>query len=586
MPAPRKTKSILVALLAGIALVGYLVYQEQQTERPEQIEVTSAGFLEMCLSCHKDEQPDPAHAAQMIGCSPCHLGAAAAIDKEKAHEGMVLNPGDLRVVEKSCGKEGCHPADVHKVKNSLMATNRGILSTLLYYWGERDTQNAEITVEQLLQSGGTSLALDYYRKLCATCHLWKQKNDLPDAPKFFNEKGGGCSACHYIPAKGDQRTTVMSFEEKQLQGKKPHPLISKKVPDENCIRCHNRSGRIGISYTGLFEGEGYGTPYENGGLSSKRLPGDRFYLEIAEDVHHKKGMACIDCHTREEIMGDGTQYAHYEEQLEISCKGCHADKPGRTRKGRVVTNISKNKEGAFVLTGRNDGQVRPLRLPNQESCAYPGHKRLSCESCHSTWVPQCYGCHAKRDARDTHLDKLTIKETPGWWEEGRSYIRYEQPMLAVWKDKVVIVTPGCQDVVTLIDKDGKIEGGFNRFTMAAINPHTTQREGRPCADCHASTKTVGLGQGTVTKKDGKWAFHPVGQGVETPQGRTVPLDAFVTIDGQQLQHGSRPDLRPFNAEELRRILRVGLCLPCHKSYDDPAYRNYDAQRSCPKYQEP
>ena len=588
MSKPSQYIPPLIALLCVGALVGYLVYKEQTTERPDEIKITTAGFLEMCLSCHVDEKPDPAHAAHMVGCSPCHLGDAAATDKEKAHTGMVINPGDLRVAEQTCGTKGCHPADVQKVKNSLMATNRGILSTLLYYWGERDSQDAEITVEQLLESGETSLALDYYRKLCATCHLWKQKNDLPGYPKFFNEKGGGCSACHYVPAEGDTPTTVDSFEEKSnaKPAKKPHPLITKKVPDQNCIRCHNRSGRIGISYTGKFEAEGYGTPYEKGEHSSHRLPGSRFYLEIAEDVHHTKGMSCIDCHTREEIMGDGTQYAHYEEQLEISCEGCHSEKPGLTRKNRKLTNVQQKEDG-FVLTGRNNGKLYPLRPPKNEACAFPGHKRMTCESCHSTWVPQCYGCHAKRDARDTHLDKLTIKETEGWWEEGRSYIRYEKPMLGVWGDKVVIVTPGCQDIVTLIDKDGKVEGGFNRFTMAAINPHTTQAKGRPCKDCHTSPKTVGLGEGTVVKKDGKWAFYPVGQGVDTlEKKRTVPLDAFVTIDGKQLQHGSRENLRPFNGDELRRILRVGLCLPCHEDYDDPAYTNYDPARPCPEYVEP
>ncbi len=56
----------------------------------------------------------------------------------------------------------------------------------------------------------------------------------------------------------------------------------------------------------------------------------------------------------------------------------------------------------------------------------------------------------------------------------------------------------------MIDEEGKIEGGFNRFTMAAINPHTTQREGRTCKDCHATPKTVGLGTGTVWKEDGQW----------------------------------------------------------------------------------
>ena len=210
--------------------------------------------------------------------------------------------------------------------------------------------------------------------------------------------------------------------------KKPHPLIIKKIPEDNCIRCHNRSGRIGLSYTGKFEAEGYGTPYEKGGLSSRQLAGDRFYLELAEDVHHQKGMVCIDCHTRDEIMGDGTSYAHYEEQLEISCEMCHSLQPGTTRKNKQANNIV-GRDDRYVLVGKIDDKERPLNLPKPEACLDPVHKRLTCESCHSTWVPQCYGCHAKRDARETHLDKLTLEETPGWWEEGRSYIRYEEPML-------------------------------------------------------------------------------------------------------------------------------------------------------------
>ena len=355
----------------------------------------------------------------------------------------------------------------------------------------------------------------------------------------------------------------MTFDEEDGEKKeKPHPLIVKKVPQDNCIRCHNRSGRIGISYTGIFESEGYGTPYEKGELSSKRLPGDRFYLEIAEDIHHAKHMVCIDCHTRDEIMGDGNNYAHYEEALEISCEMCHSAQPGMTRHNKQITNLAE-KDGKFILVGKIDDKEHPLNLPKEDACLYAGHKRMTCESCHSTWVPQCYGCHAKRDARDTHLDKLSLEETPGWWEEGRSYIRYEEPMLGVWGDKVVIVTPGCQDVVTMIDEEGNVSGGFNRFTMAAINPHTTQLKGRTCKDCHMSSKTVGLGEGTVTKENGKWEFYPVDRGVDTLPGRTVGLDTFVTIDGEPLQNGSRENLRPFNGEELRRILRVGLCLQCH-----------------------
>ncbi|PIE58971.1 MAG: amino acid ABC transporter substrate-binding protein [Desulfobulbus propionicus] len=587
----RRILSAFFFVLLVVVLTGYLMYQEQTVKRPGQLAVTTAGHVEMCLTCHKDEKLDGAHDRTVLGCSPCHLGDALAVEKDKAHAGMVRNPGDLRVVEKTCSVEGCHPADVHKVKNSLMATNRGILSTLLYYWGESETQESELTVEQLLESGQTSLALDYFRKLCATCHLWKQKNDLPGSPAFFNEKGGGCSACHYIPGRGAVRATVTDFEhDVAVVGahgklKKPHPLITSKVPEENCIRCHNRSGRIGLSYIGLFEAEGYGTPYEMGRTSGKKLPGDRFYLELAADIHHVKGMVCIDCHTREEIMGDGTSYAHYEEQLEISCHTCHGKQPGITRKNTVISNITVQGSQSF-LSGKIDGRQRLLRQPKKEICLYPGHARVTCEACHSTWVPQCYGCHAKRDARETHLDKLSLEETAGWWEEGRSYIRYEKPMLAVWGDEIVVVTPGCQDIVTRIGEDGEIEGGMNRFTMAAINPHTTQAAGRTCQDCHASPKTVGLGEGTVFKRNGKWVFVPVDRGTDTLEGRTVGFDNFVTIEGKPLQYGSRENLRPFNREELYRILRVGLCLECHTSYNDPVYKAYDREKSCPVYQEP
>ena len=120
-----------------------------------------------------------------------------------------------------------------------------------------------------------------------------------------------------------------------------------------------------------------------------------------------------------------------------------------------------------------------------------------------------------RDNSDTDLDKLTLQQTPGWWHEGRSYIRYEKPMLALWADEVVIATPGCQDIVTLLDKNGKPERQFNSLTMAALNPHTTRKESRTCADCHTEPKTIGLGEGTLWQQDGELHFTPLDQGVKT-----------------------------------------------------------------------
>lgn len=578
------------AVLVGIMFVAgfiWLVFNEITTKRPEGLSLTTDGKVEMCLSCHKDEKLDPAHDPNVIGCSSCHLGNSLAVTKEAGHKGMVLNPGDLRHVEKTCSVEGCHPTDARKVKNSLMATNRGILGTLLYYWGEADSQDTDLTVEQLLASNKTSLALDYFRKLCGTCHLWKQKNDLAGIPTFFNEKGGGCSACHFeMPGeellgavlRGDEQSSPQMSPDSPDE-KKKHPLITAKVSSTNCIRCHNRSGRIGISYAGLFESEGYGTPYENGSVSSKQLPGARFYLEIADDIHHRKGLECIDCHTRDEIMGDGTSYAHYEEQLEISCEVCHSKEPGVTKKDNNLNNVETEGNLSYLFSKIKDEKY-PLKPPKSGVCDFPQHKRVSCEACHSTWVAQCYGCHVKRDAAGKHLDKLSLEETKGLWEEGRSYIRYEKPMLGIWEEDIVVVTPGCQDIVTLVDENGETEKSFNRFTMAAINPHTTQAKGRECIDCHGSTKTVGLGEGRITMVGGELAFETIDKGVDTLAGRTVPFDAYVNAKGEPLQHSSRSNMRPFNADELRAILRVGLCVGCHDSYSDPIWKNYKSSTVC------
>jgi hypothetical protein len=572
-------------LLALLLVLLALVLLENRSRRPAQLYQLVNGNVEMCLACHREEKLDPAHAAEVLGCSSCHLGDPLAFAKDKAHQGIVRNPGDLRVVEKTCGVEGCHAQDVKKVKNSLMATNRGIIATLRYYWGEAETQDGDFSVEELLRSGETSLALDYFRKLCATCHLWKERHDMEG---FFGEKGGGCTACHY--SRPQEPQAVRPWESFVRFGfgtkiKQPHPLISKKVPMENCIRCHNRSGRVGTSYIGVYEDENYGTPYADGGLSPQILPGDRFYRQLSPDIHHQQGMACIDCHSRDEVMGDGERYAHYEQALEISCALCHNQAgPGRTRRDKELNNLAVDEEGRHVLVGKLTGKKHPLNPPKEEVCDYRGHRRLSCEACHSAWIPQCYGCHVKRDMRDTHLDKLTGKETQGWWEEGRSWLRFEKPVLAVWADRIVTVTPGCQDIVTLIDAEGNSES-FNSLTMAALKPHTTRKESRPCADCHVDTKTMGLGEGTAWKESGQWRFRGVHQGVTTAAGTTPPLDAYVDIRGTPLQKSARPDLRPFNGQELARILRVGQCLPCHKEYSDPAFRDYTPERACPVFAE-
>ncbi len=110
------------------------------------------------------------------------------------------------------------------------------------------------------------------------------------------------------------------------------------------------------------------------------------------------------------------------------------------------------KGGKLFLQGRIEKKLFELKPPRPSTCSRGVHKRLSCQSCHSTWVPQCFGCHVRADYGKDQLDKLTLKETPGLWQEFRSFIRFESPCLGVMdpregKEKghgssVVILVPG------------------------------------------------------------------------------------------------------------------------------------------------
>jgi hypothetical protein len=189
-----------LGLILVLGSCAWLIVREIRLKRPQQLHTTLAGTVDMCLSCHGDLKLDEAHDPTVIGCAPCHLGDPLAVTEKAAHRGMVLNPGDLRHVEKTCAVEGCHPKDAHKVKNSLMATNRGILGTLLYYWGESESQDTSLTVEELLASGKTSNTGLFPQTLPPV--ISGNRRTIAHRAAFFNEKGGGCSACHFLQPPG------------------------------------------------------------------------------------------------------------------------------------------------------------------------------------------------------------------------------------------------------------------------------------------------------------------------------------------------------------------------------------------------
>lgn len=127
--------------------------------------------------------------------------------------------------------------------------------------------------------------------------------------------------------------------------------------------------------------------------------------------------------------------------------------------------------------------------------------------------------------------------------------------------------------MSFLDGTGKVARDLVRMTVSWMDPHTTQKNGRTCRECHQDPRALGLGSGVLSSTDKSWVFTPALSPVGLP-GIKHPLDAFVSIGGIPFVHTSRPGLRPFNRDEIRSILDVGPCLDCHRDFGDPVMKRW------------
>lgn len=598
-----KTNSTVSSEKADTVQIGLVNSTSKATAKPagESFSITTAK-REACIKCHdgiEDIAPNEKMAAAIAAsgkeCTICHFGnGSEAVKKEIAHKNMVRNPSSLDYVTKTCGQ--CHEKAAQNVEKSLHSTMAGMISGARYTWGAQKEKLAIYGVRPVQDKDGNipneqgalkELKLipfyskedavaekkfssqaeiskhpvdSYLRKECLRCHIWTKGKDQKG-----DYRADGCAACHVIYDDNGLSKTEDKTVKKDAPG---HPIkhkITTKIPPEQCIHCHNRGNRIGVSYIGTMEAD-YKTPFKEDGSEADKLHGKN-YNHLEGDIHFQKGMTCIDCHDSTDIMGDGNIYSKKWQQNKTRCEKCHGTKDGEGK-----TEITLKLTGQTLKVP----QIYPKAVQDKHIVAMsiPKHmEKLSCNACHSKWTPQCYGCHAKFDEREKQKDILTGQETTGKWEEGRSFLRWEGTILGINpKGKVSPYIPGCQAIFTHIDKNGKTLA-LNKVFMVndpdagkalpgwALNPaapHTVQRNAKTCEDCHNSRKALGLGEGYYNAKD---------------NGISVDIDPtqLVKEDGTQVQTISHPGARPFTVEEMNKINRNGTCLGCHAKTTNKTY---------------
>ena len=454
-------------------------------------------------------------------CIVCHGGNPKSKSKKYAHKGTVKYfkthkgpkeyypaPASSWINENTCGS--CHPNQVSSQMNSLMMTEQGKIQGAMWSFGAKEgyTHKSANYKTKNPKDKNARLGTDVYKKYMQKLESMEpqafpeETEQLPDAPtveevhkdpslavftylrqeclrchtgskgrfKRGDFRGIGCASCH-IPYsnEGYYEGNDKSISKKKSGHLLTHQIQSSRkvkvhvndinysgVPVETCSTCHNRGKRIGVSYQGLMETE-YQSNFDEDGNGQPKLHTKR-YLHMKEDVHYQLGMLCQDCHTSNDLHGDGFLGGANLAAVEIECQDCHgttksypwelpigySDEFNTTAKVGEPRGVAQNvaeylkqgyvpeKKDGYILSARGnplpkavkrgkvivvhlasgkDIELKPLKLLKEEERlskkaliamdVVESHtEKMECYTCHAAWAPQCYGCHVKIDYSD------------------------------------------------------------------------------------------------------------------------------------------------------------------------------------------
>jgi hypothetical protein len=527
-----------------------------------------------CANCHAGIEE--MHPWAPVTCVQCHGGNADAATKETAHvtqgrrapgdervlqpgfepeASRFLDPGSLRAAAQSCGP--CHERAVYDVTHSLHATTSGHLGDGLYENGVVPERHPRVSIfdvkdqlppatprpkealpslkqiESFQAEGDREKASTHFtdlpRKNCMQCHLWSRGRAVRGRAGMDGDyRGEGCGACHTPYADDGLSSSRDPAIDKYEPG---HPRRHEMVrfpATETCARCHYGDASIGLSYRGLAQPvPGMPQTPDAPGLNRKRLNGVYYISDPAAtpaDIHYQRGMSCVDCHTRNDVMGDGFLYSRMEDAVEISCEACHGTSEeyatGVTRRGTRLSNLVRKgtaEAPQYFLEGRADGkfhrvkQSRDVVRPGssdfnaQAALAMTGdHARLECYACHSGWNPDFFGFHFDRNEQFTQLDLISAQRTQGRVTTQEKVFSTFKSFYLGWNShgRIAPYMVGFSTMATAHDKDGGLlvdqalpatRAGLSGMTMIHHQTHTTTARARQCVECHRAPATFGRG---------------------------------------------------------------------------------------------
>ncbi len=573
-----------------------------------------------CIVCHGG---NPKSKSEQYA----HKGSVKYFKKNKGPKDFYAAPASSLVNENSCG--ACHTQQLFSQKNSLMATKQESIQNALYNFGVKGDATHSIGVYSTKnpQDPHSRLGTKEYKQYMQTLAskepqafpteitqlpLAPTKQELQKDPSLAaftylhrqesknvrgNFKGEGCATCHIPYSKdGYYEGADKTINKKEKGHLRVHSIQSSReakvklptreysgIPVETCATCHNDTMAIATSYQGLMQTQQSGSLDKEGKREASLH--DKHYLHMQSDVHFKKGMLCQDCHTSNDMHGDGFLSGANAAAVEIECQDCHgttsqypwelplgyadefnttaiADEARGTTKtvaeylkqgsvsepkdgyllsarGNPLTHVTKENDEVIVhlASGKNihleplkklkaDNKLSKKALLAMDSIA--SHMQsMECYSCHAVWAPQFYGSFIEID-----YSKSKKKIT-----EGDSFSRWEEPALAQNGEARISPTIPASKMIKIISKDRKVlvqNYVYAKSHVTPLQPHTMSKESRSCESCHVSSAGAGLGF----------------------------VDANITTIKSVEQHFKLS--APLSQEQQEKLKMEGMCFSCHQ----------------------
>ena len=595
----------MLGLVAWLGLSAWIAVGEPATGRAAPTSAVASGTG--CLACH--EGIEDMHPEAGLSCVDCHGGDASATSQSAAHpkppstrveDERVLpldrdlawiqfqNPMDLRVVGRTCAT--CHEEACANLRVSLHGTTAGHLSDGYYEMGLSSERGGKYgvfaesrapvaggAVKELLQVPAfddrgpkDELATHYTdlpRKECMQCHLWSQGRAVRGRVGFDGDyRGAGCAACHVAYAVDGLSQSGDPTAKRAEPGHPREHRMTAAPTTQACSACHYGDASIGLHFRGLSQlpPNAPGGPEIPG--TTNQLLNRAFYLDdpaiVPPDIHHEKGMHCIDCHTVSDVMGDGRLHGQMEHAVEISCSACHGTftevSSLTTERGTPLEHLRREGE-RVILTSKVDGRehvvpqvahiVDPAHADFSRDAARAmtsAHRHLECYACHAGWNVNLLGFHFSRQEQLSQLDLISGKRTPG-------RVTTQEKVFATWKSFYLgknergawaPYLTGFSTMGSVTDAEGRLlldqvmpvtAAGLSGMTMIHHQPHSTRPTARACVECHRSPATFGLGSANF-RLARQLAFVADRRGIEivavdrNELSRSVPLHKLVLPD--------------------------------------------------------